>query len=274
MNVRASCISASAFFLFGLTTLCPCPASGAEIRDLCPTRPGLGTAPCIVDTGHMLIEVGLGDWTVDSNRDTRTDTLLIGDMLFRYGLSDLDELQFGWTPFGHVRERDKSTDRVMRAEGVGDVTVGYKHSVSHPDGTALSVAIQPFVTLPVGGSAIGNHDWSAGLLIPVSFDVSDRVQLQATPEIDASGNGEGHGRHAAYGMVAGVGFAISGNTGITLELSAFRDRDPAGHTTELLAGVSATWQPSKKIQLDIGSALGLNNESSDAEVAVGISRRL
>lgn len=275
MSCRANHLSAFAFVIFGsiLTALVRCPAHAGEIRDLCPTRPGLGTAPCIVDSGHLLIEVGLGDWTIDSDRDTRTDTLLVGDLLIRYGLSNLEELQFGWTPFGRVRERDKSTGRVARAEGVGDVTVAYKRSLSNPDGNAFSVAIQSFVTLPIGGSPIGSHDWSGGLLIPMSFEVSDRVQLQATPEVDASVDGDGHGRHAAYGIVAGLGFGLSENTGITLEFSSFRDRDPAGHTIELLAGLSATWQPSKNVQLDIGGALGLNDDSPDVNLAVGISSR-
>lgn len=248
--------------LAGIALLDPGKINASELRDLCPTRPGLGTAPCIVDAGHLLLEIGLGDWTVESGPDTRTDTVLIGDLLVRYGFSEVDELQLGWTAFGHVRQRDKATGSVARDEGVGDVTLAYKHSLRHPGGDGLSVAIQPFVTLPAGGSAIGNHDWSTGLLVPISFDLTDRLQIQATPEVDASTDGDGHGRHATFGGVAGLGIAISEKIGVTFELSAFKDKDPAGNTTQLLAGVSAAWQPKDTLQLDAGAAFGLNHDLS------------
>ncbi len=273
MTLGASRASAWACILVGLTSFNPGAAAASDLRDLCPTRPGLGTAPCIVDAGHVLVEVGLGDWTIESDSETRTDTVLIGDLLVRYGLSNVDELQLGWTPFGHVRQRDKSTGSVVRAGGVGDVTVAYKHSLRHPDGNGLSVAIQPFVTLPVGGSAIGNHDWSTGLLVPISFDVTDHLQLQATPEVDAAVDGDGHGRHASFGGVAGLAIAISKQTGVSVEISAFQDQDPAGQATKLLAGVSATFQPNENLQLDVGGAFGLNRASPDAELSVGVSGR-
>lgn len=265
--------SAWTYTLVGLIALNPCQASASELRDLCPTRPGLGTPPCIVDAGHLLVEVGLGDWTVTSDPDTRTDTLLIGNLLVRYGLSNVDELQLGWTPFGHVRQRDKATGSIARTEGVGDISLAFKHSLRNPGGHGLSVAVQPFVTLPVGGSAIGSHDWSTGLLIPISFDVTDHLQLQATPEVAASVDGDGHGRHATFGGVAGVGYAISKETGVTVELSAFEDQDPGGHTTKLLAGVSATFQPKDNLQFDVGAAFGLNRDSPDAELSAGVSGR-
>jgi len=221
----------------------------------------------------MLVEVGLADWTVEDTPEARTDTILAGDLLIRYGLSDVDEVQLGWTAFGHVRERGKATGAVSKTQGTGDITLAYKRSLRHPDGNELSIAIQPFVTLPVGGSAIGGGGWSAGLLLPISFDVSDHVQLQATPEIGASVDEDGHGRHAVFGGVAGLGLAISDTTGVTFELSAFREHDPAGHFTELLAGVSGTWQPDENWQLDVGAILGLNQDSPDVELALGVSRR-
>ena len=271
--MRTSRTSSWEFTLVGLIALSPCQASASELRDLCPTRPGLGTAPCIVDDGHLLVEVGLVDWTVTSDPQARTDTLLIGNLLVRYGVSNVDELQLGWTPFGRVRQRDKATGSIANTEGVGDISLAFKHSLRNPDGHGWSVAIQPFVTLPVGGSAIGNHDWSTGLLIPTSLDLTDHLQLQATPEISASVDGDGHGRHATFGGVAGVGYAVSKTMGVTVELSAFEDQDPAGHTTKLLSGVSATFQPKDNLQLDVGAAFGLNRDSPDAELSAGVSAR-
>lgn len=265
--------SAWACILLGFSLSVPAKAAASELRNLCPTRPGLGTPPCIVDTGHLLVEVGLGDWTVTSNPDARTDTVLIGNVLVRYGISNVDELQLGWTPFGHVRQREKATGSIAKGEGVGDIFVAFKHSLRNPGGDGLSVAIQPFITLPVGGSAIGSHDWSTGLLVPISFNITDHFQLQATPEFAASVDSDGHGRHATFGNVAGVGIATSKKTGVTFELSAFQDQDPSGHTTKLLAGASGTFQPKDNLQFDVGAAFGLNRDTPNVELSFGVSGR-
>ncbi len=130
--------------------------SDDDLRPLCPTRPGLATPPCIVDSGHVLAELGLADWTLDRQGGMRTDTLVAGDLLLRYGIEGRDEVQIGLTSFGTVRTRDASG--ISHMSGVGDLTLALKHSLGHPDGSGFSVAIQPFLTLPTGGSAIGASD--------------------------------------------------------------------------------------------------------------------
>lgn len=248
------------------------PSAAQEMRDLCPTRPGLGTPPCIVDQGHVLAELGIADWTRDQDNDTRTDTILGGDLLLRYGVDANSEVHIGWTAYGHQHERDRLTGNIQNTSGVGDVTVAYKRSLAQPDGSGFSVALQPFATLPAGGSAIGNGDWSAGLIVPVSAEIAKRVELQFSPEVDAAVDEDRSGRHLSYGTVAGLGVDMSETLSTALEFSAFRDDDPVGHSTELLAAASLAWQPTDAWQLDVGSAFGLNANSPHARLYVGIAR--
>jgi len=70
-------------------------ATGADLRDYCPDRPGLGTPSRTVDPGHVSVEMGMADWTLDRTSAERTDTLLPGDVLIRYGIADHAEVQFG-----------------------------------------------------------------------------------------------------------------------------------------------------------------------------------
>lgn len=113
----------------------------AEDRDYCPTRPGLGTTPCTIAPKHVSVETALTDWTLDDQTDQRTDTVLIGDTFVRVGLTDTIEAQLGWTPYGHVRTRDKTTQAVDTAGRVSDVTLGIKANLLHPDGSGLSIAV-------------------------------------------------------------------------------------------------------------------------------------
>lgn len=247
-------------------------ASGAEeLRAFCPDRPGLGTPACTIDPGHFAGEVGLLDWTLDRQRDDRTDTLLAGDALLRYGISESAEVQLGWTAFGHVRTR--SAGLVERNGGIGDVTIAVRHNLRNPDGSDLSLAVMPFVTVPVGGSAIGAGDWGAGLLLPVSRELPAGFQLALTGSIEAAVDADRDGRHLAYGAVAGVDVPLAETVGATVEMAAKRDKDSSGASTELLAAVSLAWSPSDSLQLDAGGNVGLNRNTPDLQLYLGLARR-
>ncbi|CAN5268400.1 hypothetical protein BH09PSE3_BH09PSE3_06430 [soil metagenome] len=241
-----------------------------ELRDFCAQRPGLDTPACTVDAGHLMVEVGLGDWTLDRQPDSRTDTIVAGDLLLRYGLDDTTEIQLGWTPYGHVRTRDNASGAVTNVARTGDVLLSVRKSLSGQGG---KIAIQPFVTVPVGRSPVGAGDWGAGVLLPVGFDLGKGVQLSFTPEIDAAVDQDGSGRHLAYGSVAGLTEPLTKKINLTEEISATRDNDPSGHNTTTLASLSIAYQPGKNSQFDVGTVAGLNKNSPDVEIYFGVARR-
>lgn len=260
------------FMLVALALLAAAPAA-AEERDYCPTRPGLGTTPCTIAPGKVSVETAIADWTRDDQPDQRTDTVLIGDTLVRVGLTEAIEAQLGWTPYGHVRMRDKTTRIVEQAGRVGDVTMGIKANALHPDGKGLSIAIQPFVTVPVGRAPVGAGDWGSGVAVPVTYDLSDTVNLATTSEIDAAVNGDGDGRHLAYSEVLGLGIKLTRQLTGSLEVEALRDADPAGKTTQAFASASLAWMAKDDMQVDLGAVAGLNRAAPDVELYAGISRR-
>ena len=249
------------------------PAFAGETRDLCPDRPGLGTPACTVPPGTVVGELGLADWTREDSGGSRIDTILAGEALLRVGLADSLEGQFGWTAFGHVRSRDRLAGTIDRGEDVGDVTIALRRNLRNPDGSGFSIAVMPYVSLPVGGAPVGAGDWGGGLLVPISFELTDSLSLALTPGIDAAVDGDGHGRHLGFGGVAGLGFAVSDRFSASTEVSIYRDHDPAGHATEALLGLSAAWQPDDAMQFDVGVNLGLNASSADSQLYFGIARR-
>ncbi|WP_447755928.1 transporter [Sphingopyxis fribergensis] len=261
------------FLLLLVMVASAAPALGQEGgRDLCPDRPGLGTPACTVEPGSMLFEIGLADWTLDRNPGSRTDAWTFGDALLRTGLTPSLEAQVGWTMLGHVRERDRATGAVDSRTRTGDVTLALRQNLNNPDGSGLSVALMPYATLPLGGGGVGAGDWGAGLIVPASFDLGS-LSLGFTPHVDAAVDGDGDGRHLAYGSVVGVGFNLSADVSMTAEVSLTRDRDPDGRTTEALAGLSAGWQPDADSQWDVGVNAGLNRDSPDVELYFGFARR-
>ena len=251
----------------------PPESSRASLRDYGPARPGMGTPPTTIDPGHVSVEIGLADWQRDDQPGVRADTLLTGSTTLRLGVGNSTEVFASWVGFGRVRVRDTDTGEVDEATRAGDVAIGLKRNLRHPDGSGLSIAAQPFVVLPVGRDPVGAGDWGAGVVFPASYAVSQTVGLQLTPEIDAATNGGGHGRHLAYSLVGGVGVQVAKPLQITVEMAGQRDLDPEGHTTRVFAGVSFGWKVSNSVQLDVGGTLGLNPDTPDHRLYAGISRR-
>jgi Putative MetA-pathway of phenol degradation len=250
------------------------PALAEEpLRKFCPDRPGLGTPACTIDPGHFEVELGLADWTLDRQPDMRTDTILAGDLLVRIGLAEHTELQLGWTAFGHERVRDRIGGGVERRSGTGDLFVAVRRNLLHADGSGTTVAIMPYATLPTGGGAIGAGTWTAGVELPFGFDLSDKIALEFAPRVEAAADEDGSGRHLLFGTVGGIDVDFSESLNAAAEISAMRDDDPAGHETELLAGLSLGWMARHNLQLDAGANLGLNHDSPDFELYAGVTRR-
>jgi hypothetical protein len=247
-------------------------ARSEALRDFCPDRPGLGTPACTIDSGHFDIELGIAGWTLDKTPDSRTDLVEAGQLLVRIGLTDSLEAQLGWTAFGHVRTRDRASGAVDRASGVGDLTLALRQNLAGPDGSGLSLAVMPYATLPTGGAAIGAGEWSAGLLVPLSYDLGGGVPLGLTGRVEAAADSDRDGRHLAYGGVAGLSVPLSDTLGATFEIAATRDEDPAGHSSEWLAGLSAGWMAKDDLQLDAGANIGLHG-APDVQLYLGLSRR-
>jgi hypothetical protein len=252
--------------------LCGTSAHGEDPRGFCPDRPGLGSDACTLDAGHFAVELGLADWTLDRTSESRTDVVEAGQLLVRVGLTGTLEAQISWTAFGHVRIRDRSTGSVDHASGVGDLTLALQRNLASPDGSGFSLAATPFVTLPTGGRAIGAGDWSAGLLVPLGYELGEGVQIGLTGQVEAAADSDRDGRHLAYGGVAGLSASLSEALEASFEIAATRDEDPAGNETEWLAGISAGWMVEDGLQLDAGANIGLRN-AADVQLYLGVSRR-
>ena len=238
----------------------------AEPRELCPTRPGLNTPPCVVDSGRLLAEVGIADWTRDDSDGVRSDSIDLGQTLVRFALAPTTEMQIGWTAYSSRRMRDATG--VTRMTGVGDVTLAVKQALGGGNGP---VAIQFAVTAPTGGD-VGKGDWEGKVLLPLQFDLAKGVALAATPEIDWRANGSGNGHHYAYGSAAGLNLNLAKTITLSLEASAMRDNDPDDAKTEVLSSASLAWQPNDDTQVDVGVVKGVR-AAPDIELYVGISRR-
>lgn len=248
-------------------------AARAEDRSYCPDRPGIGTPACTMAPGQFSVEMGAGDWTLNRDDTQREDTFTVGDALVRYGIADHAEVQVGWGMLGFSRTHDRLTGEIDHRSGTGDVTLALRRNLANPDGSGLSVAVMPYVTLPTGREPFGAGDWGAGMLVPLSYELSDSWSLSATTEFDAAVDGDGNGRHFAFSETVGASVSLSDKWSVTAEYQVLADRDPEGHSVQHLSGLSLAWQPRDNLQFDVGANAGLDRDADDLEVYFGVSRR-
>lgn len=240
---------------------------GGEPR-FCPNRPSIGESGCVTEPHHVQFEVSAIDWTLERGDGERQDTILAGDFQARIGMTPRAELQVAWTPYGHVRTRD-ALGAVSTASAVGDVQIGWRQNLRAPDGKGLSFAVEPSVTVPVGRAPIGDGTWSAGVVVPVTYDLSDALNLALTNEAAAQANEDGQGRHLRVNEVVGLGYQLDDAVTAVGEFQYVHDADPGDRHDELTAAASLAWQPRHGLQLDVIVARGLDADAPAWRVATG-----
>jgi hypothetical protein len=250
--------------LAALLCLAALPVHADGLGAICPDRPGKGTSPCTVDTGHAQVELGLFDESTQRRSGVTIDTGNAGSVLAKYGISDGFDLEAGMALFQFQRVTGTATK-----QGIGDLLLRAKYAGS--DG-ALTFGLDPYVKLPTATGGLSNNHVEGGLVAPLGYDVGGGWSLSATPEADLLLNGFGSGYHGQLVGVAGLGKSLGAIT-LGVEVWSSQNLDPAGTVSQYSADLDAAWAVNNDTQLDAGANLGLNRATPDLEVYIGVSRR-
>lgn len=256
-------------FIAMLSAAAPAAAEDSA-HPFCTQRPGLGTSTCTLDPGSVAFESGIG-WETDSHHGESEDVYRISDITLRAGISEGTEVQLGLGAIGAIRIRDEAHHSVHHESGVGDLLLGVRQRLFAGHGSAG--AVQVFVTAPIGGHAFGAGDWGGGIVVPLSFELAHGVAFEFSPQVEAAVDSDRDGNHLAFGSVAGLEFHVSHTVKAEVEFAAFRDRDPAGRETALIAAAAASWLVAPDLQLDLGVDVGLNEEAADLNLVAGAAYR-
>jgi len=242
-------------------------ARGGDLRDFCADRPGKATPACILDQGRLQAETALADAVFQRGGGFREETYAVGATELRFGLSRPAEAELAWTPLivDHVRGAARRT-------GIGDASLGLRAALTDPDAKdAPQVSAQGFVSAPTATHGLGAGGWGGGLRLPVALTAAG-LGLGFTPEADVARNASGHGLHAVVSAVAAASRGF-GATTLGVELWGQLDRDPGGHVRQASLDLTGARALGSSGQVDAGVNLGLNRDTPNAEVYVGIARR-
>lgn len=242
----------------------------SSLRDFCADRPGKGSPPCVIDVGVFQAEMGAVDASFQRSGPGSSETYAVGALELRLGLTPNLEGQIAWTPYAQVRARDGGA--TSRTSGVGDLSFTLRRSLRNPDGSGLSVALQPYVSAPTGKRGIGAGGWQGGLIVPISAPLTDEVSLGLAPQVDVVRDADGEGTHLSWSLAAGVSRSL-GPMNVAFELWGGIDDDPSGDSRQASVDLTLAWTPVDGLQFDIGVYGGLTRDTPDLEIGAGIARR-
>ncbi len=117
-------------------TLLAGAAQAQDLREFCAQRPGRATPPCILDAGHLQLEVGLADAVLQRHGGDHEDTDTYLAPALRLGLTRRFELEASAIPYVLDAARGSG-----RTKGVGDTTFGLLGAITDPDGEGPAVSV-------------------------------------------------------------------------------------------------------------------------------------
>lgn len=218
------------------------PAMAQDLKPLCPDRGAI--QPCIVDAGHIQVEVSLADWFDDAD-----STLLLGDSVVRYGVSDTTEVQIGLSPW--VRKG--------KASGHSDLRLAVRHNILQD---RLSLALQPMVVVPLGSEHVTQGRLGTGIALAATYDISPQTQLYASPTVFALPT-------TIVSGAVGVNQTIYGPIGGTIELFG----QHGGGQTQASLDFTTVWTATQDVEIDLNANVGLTRDTPALELILGVTRR-
>ena len=160
---------------------CASPAQAAgDAAPICADRPSKSTGPCTVPPGHAQIETGLIDWSRDTSGGVRTDLVVLGSSLIKYGISGRADVELGITPLETLHLRSAGSSE--RHSSVGDLLLRVKYRLTAA-GAPVEVALDPFTKVPTANRRLGNGKLEAGFVAPISAQLgTGPLTLSLDPE--------------------------------------------------------------------------------------------
>lgn len=244
--------------------------AAAQTRELSTDRPDRTESAYSVPEGKWQLEMDVANWTHSEDAGVEVDTIAVAPFNLKYGIGANTDIQFVVTPYVSSEISGLGPDDTV--SGFGDVTVRLKQNIWGNDEGSTAFAIMPFVTFPTADDDFGGSgDIEGGIILPLGFAIADGIGGGVMVQVNALKDSSDD--YAAEYVVSGtVGFDINEQFGGYVELFASKF-DDVGEKTQATFDFGMTYSPEVELQFDVGANLGLNDNTDDMQLFVGVSRR-
>lgn len=244
--------------------------AAAQTRELSTDRPDRTESPYTVPEGKWQLEMDVANWTHNEDAGVEVDTLAVAPFNLKYGIDANTDIQLVVAPY--VRSEISGLGPDDTVSGFGEVTVRVKHNIWGNDDGSTAFAVMPFVTFPTADDGFGGSgDVEGGVILPLGFAIADGVGAGVMVQVNALKDSSDD--YAAEYIVSGtVSFDVTNQIGGYVELFASKF-DDIGEKTQATFDFGVTYSPEAELQFDAGANLGLNDNTDDMQLFVGVSRR-
>ena len=250
-----------------LLVLTPLAAWANDERDRVePDRAGAASATDTVGVGAVQIETGF-NYGHERMAGGATEKRFGLEAAVRIGITETFEVGFIGEPL--VRLRNDVNDT-----GHGDFALVAKYRFFDPpkDSRWPSLAVLPFVTLPVTEEPFGSGKTDFGAILLASFELPWQLNLDLNAGVAAIGQS----RPSGYLAQAIVGGALSRDLVDTVTLFSdllYTSREERGGRDTVIVDAGVIWRPGRWVALDASVVTALAGNAPDWTVRAGVSMR-
>ena len=254
-----------AALVLGLALL-PLGAGAAEVEPISPERAGAATGAATVGPGAVQLEAGVA-YGRERIAAAPTERRFGVELAVRLGLTERLDVGFIGQPVVVQHDGENVTDH-----GDFSLTAKYRFLDAREDSWLPSLAVLPFVTLPVNEPPLGSGKTDVGVLLVASFGLPARFNLDLNAGLVAVGQSRPSG-YLLQGIVA-AGLSRDLTDRITLFSDLFyvsRDERDGRDRVALDAGVMV--RPTPIVALDASVVTTLAGSGPEWTLRGGVSVR-
>ena len=239
--------------------LCFCFAQKGLAETIAADRPGMGNGAGIVPTGTLQLESGYRFSRVVGEKEHT-----LGEVLLRMAPARRLELRIGLNSYLSTRSPGGDDS------GFGDGSLGLKVKLYEQEQGAGPLAISTVLatTLPTGSEIYRENKLQPSTEFILGWAISERVGLSTSFYYALASQGGGQYNQFAGGV--SLGCSVSERTACFLEYYGVAVESGYGRNTGYFDG-GLTYLIDDNCQVDIHSGVGLNDESPNYFIGVGLS---
>ena len=232
-------------------------------------RPHFSEASNLVGLGRVQLETGYSYFR-DSNNGTVVQTHSFGEPLLRAGLfAEWFEFRIGYNYL--VEQTRVPGGPSTRFSGSDDVYVGAKLALTEQAGLLPEIALFPQARVPTGSSAFTSSQVLPGFNLAYSWVITDWLEVECNTQLNRRRDDASH-FYTEFIQTVNLEYELTDRIGAFTEWFCFVPSGALTAQSQHYFHGGFVYFPTKYIQLDIHSAVGLNRAADNlAFTGVGFS---
>lgn len=240
-------------------------------------RPGFSDSVDLVPRGHIQLELGY-TYTYDSGGGGTSNDHTFPQPLLRLGLTDDFEFRLEWAGWSLTEVSEPGSGPLGRRDGATsqdnggtDLSVGFKHRLTHQRGLLPSLTLIPMLSLPTGGPTKTSGDVNPSVELAYQWGLTEKLALYGMAVAAVPSGPKGY----FYQTQASVAVSYELTDRLTPYIEYY-GLYPAALGADCAHALDSgfSYRITDNVQIDFSVGMGLNDAADTFYASCGLSLRL